>query len=98
LGPQDFDLVTIAAPSNPNLPGGGGQPVTFLTRNTRTALGATNNYFTLASDYGDVTSYWHGIDAQVSARLGSQLFLQLGSSGGRGVRDFCAVTAKLPEV
>jgi hypothetical protein len=55
LGPQDFDRVTIAAPSNPNLPDGGGQPVTFLTRNARTALGATDNYFTSASDYGDVT-------------------------------------------
>jgi hypothetical protein len=97
LGPQDFDQVTIAAPSNPNLPGGGGQPVTFFTRNARTALGATDNYFTSASDYGDVTAYWHGVDAQVSARLG-QLFMQLGSSGGRGVRDYCAVTEKLPEV
>ena len=98
LGPQDFDQVTIAAPSNPNLPGGGGQPVTFFTRNARTALGATDNYFTLASDYGDVTTYWHGVDAQVSARLGSQLFVQLGSSGGRGVRDYCAVANKLPEL
>ena len=78
LGPQDFDQVTIAQPSNPNLPGGGGQPVTFLTRNTRTPLGATDNYFTSASDYGDVTSYWHGVDAQVSARLGSLLFVRLG--------------------
>ena len=98
LGPQDFDQVTITAPSNPNLPNGGGYPVTFLTRNTRTALGATDNYFTFASDYGDVTTYWHGVDAQVSARLASQLFVQLGSSGGRGVRDYCAVTEKLPEL
>jgi hypothetical protein len=45
-----------------------------------------------------VTSYWHVVDAQVSARLGSQLYVHLGSSGGRGVRDFCAVTEKLPEV
>ena len=90
--------MTIAQPSNPNLPGGGGQPVTFVTRNTKTALGATDNYFTSASDYGDVTSYWHGVDSQVSARLASQLFVQLGSSGGRGVRDFCAVTEKLPEL
>ena len=97
LGPQDFDQVTIAAPPNPNLPNGGGYPVTFLTRNARTALGATDNYFTFASDYGDVTTYWHGVDAQVSARLSNQLFLQLGSSGGRGVRDYCAVAEKLPE-
>ena len=98
LGPQDFDQVTIAAPANPNLPNGGGQPVTFFTRNARTPLGATDNYFTSASDYGDVTAYWHGVDAQVSARLGGRLFVQLGSSGGRGVRDYCAVAEKLPEV
>ena len=89
---------TITAPQNANLPDGGGYPVTFLTRNTRTALGATDNYFTSASDYGDVTAYWHGVDAQVSARLANQLFLQLGTSGGRGVRDYCAVAEKLPEL
>ncbi len=98
LGPEDFDRVTIAAPSHSKLPNGGGQPVTFLTRNARTALGATNNYFTSASDYGDVTAYWHGVDAQVSARMGTRLFVQLGSSGGRGVRDYCDVTEKLPEL
>jgi hypothetical protein len=98
LSPQDFDQVTITAPQNSKLPNGGGYPVTFLTRNARTALGATDNYFTLASDYGDVTAYWHGVDAQISARLGGRLFVQLGSSGGRGVRDYCAVADKLPEL
>ena len=98
IGPEDFDQVTIAAPMNPNLPDGGGYPVTFLTRNARTALGATDNYFTLASDYGDSTAYWHGVDLQVSARLPNQLFLQLGSSGGRGVRDYCEAAAALPEL
>jgi hypothetical protein len=98
LTPLDFDQVTIAAPQNPNLPNGGGDPVTFFTRNTRSPLGATDNYFTSASDYGDVTAYWHGVDAQVSARLSNQLFLQLGMSGGRGVRDYCEVAQKLPEL
>jgi hypothetical protein len=97
LGPQDFDQVTITAPQHPNL-SSSGQPVTFLTRNARTALGATDNYFTTMSDYGDVTAYWHGVDAQISARLSNRLFVQLGSSGGRGVRDYCAVTEKLPEL
>jgi hypothetical protein len=98
LGPQDFDQVTITAPLNPNLPGGGGYPVTFLTRNTRSALGATDNYYTFAGDYGDVTAYWHGVDVQATARLTNRLFLQAGTSGGRGVRDYCAVTTKLPEL
>jgi hypothetical protein len=98
LGPQDFDTVTIAAPQNAKLPDGGGYPVTFLTRNARTALGATDNYFTSMDDYGDVTAYWHGVDAQISARLGSRLFVQIGASGGRGVRDYCDVAEKLPEI
>ena len=97
LGPQDFDQVTITAPQHPNL-SSSGQPVTFLTRNARVALGATDNYFTTMSDYGDVTAYWHGVDAQISARLSNRLFVQLGSSGGRGVRDYCAVTEQLPEL
>jgi hypothetical protein len=35
---------------------------------------------------------------QLSARLSNRLFVRLGSSGGRGVRDYCAVAAKLPEL
>ena len=98
IGPQDFDQVTITAPLNRNLPNGGGYPVTFVTRNGRTPLGATDNYYTIASDYGDAWAYWHGVDAQLSARLASRLFVQVGSSGGRGVKDNCAVAEKLPEL
>jgi hypothetical protein len=98
IGPQDFDRVTVAAPANPRLPGGGGYPVNFLTRNALTPLGATDNYFTSASDYGDATAYWHGVDAQVSARLRDRLFVQLGASGGRGVRDYCDIAEDLPEL
>jgi hypothetical protein len=98
IGPQDFDQVTIAAPLNPKLPNGGGYPVAFLTRNARTALGATDNYYTFASDYGDVWAYWHGVDAQVRARFANRLFVLLGSSGGRGVRNNCEVAERLPEL
>ena len=68
IGPSDFDTATITAPSNPLLPNGGGYPVTFVTRNTRTALGATDNYYTFASDFGDTTTYWTGFDFLVNAR------------------------------
>jgi hypothetical protein len=98
LGPGDFNQVTMTAPSNAKLPDGGGYPVTFLTRNANSPLGATDNYYTFADDYGDVTAYWQGVDAQVQARLTNRLFVQLGSSTGRGVRDYCDVAAKLPEL
>jgi len=98
IGPEDFDTATITAPANPNLPNGGGYPVTFVTRNSRTLFGASDNYYTFASDYGDVTTYWHGVDFSVNARTRSGITFQGGTSTGRGVRDYCQVTDKLPEL
>jgi hypothetical protein len=98
IGPQDFDLATITAPSNPKLPGGGGYPVTFVTRNSRSPFGATDNYYTFASDYGDVATYWHGVDFSVNARTRNGITFQGGTSTGRGVRDYCEITDALPEI
>ena len=72
--------------------------MSFLTRNARTALGATDNYYTFASDYGDVTAYWHGVDVNVNARMSNGLVVQGGTSSGRGVRDFCDILDDLPEL
>jgi hypothetical protein len=98
IGPQDFDTATITSPSNSLLANGGGYPVTFVTRNTRTALGATDNYYTFASDYGDTTTYWNGVDFNVNARTRNGITFTGGTSTGRGVRDYCQVAEKLPEL
>ena len=87
----DFDTVTLTAPRHPLLPDGGGYPVTFLTRNTRSALGASDPYYTFSSDFGDETHYWHGIDVSFNARTKTGLVLQGGTSTGRGVNDTCEV-------
>src|SRR6185436_18147280 len=97
LTPQDFDVATITAPPNPLLANGGGYPVTYYTRNSRSPIGATDNFYTFASDYGDVTTYWHGVDFSINARLRSGLTVQGGTSSGRGVRDYCPVMQQLPE-
>jgi hypothetical protein len=89
LTAADFDEVTLTAPMNPALPNGGGYPVTFLTRNTRSALGATDSYYTSTDDYGDETHYWHGVDLSFSARTRWGLTVQGGTSTGRGVNDTC---------
>ena len=89
LTAADYDEVTLIAPSNPALPNGGGYPVTFLTRNTRSALGATDSYYTTTDDYGDETHYWHGVDLSFNARTGWGLVVQGGTSTGRGVNDTC---------
>ena len=89
LTAADFDEVTITAPSDPRLPNGGGYPVTFLTRNTRSTLGATDSDYTTTEDYGDETHYWHGIDVSFNARTRWGLTVQGGTSTGRGVNDTC---------
>ena len=66
---SDYSPITITAPTNANLPGGGGYPVTFMARNANSALGITDNYYTFASDYGDVKYYWQGVDVSLNARL-----------------------------
>jgi hypothetical protein len=91
LTPADFDEVTITAPLNDKLPDGGGYPVTFLTRNTRSALGATDSYYTTTDDYGDEAHYWHGVDLSLSARTRWGLTVQGGTSTGRGVNETCDV-------
>jgi hypothetical protein len=90
LGPQDWDDVTLVAPVDPRLPGGGGYPVTFLTRNTNSLLGANDPYYTTTSDFGDETHYWHGVEVAVNARVFGMV-LQGGTSTGRGVSDTCEV-------
>ena len=47
-------------------------------------------YYTTDADFGDETHYWHGVDVSFSARLRGSLFLQAGTSTGRGVNDTCA--------
>ena len=49
-----------------------------------------DNYLTLASDYGDMTFYWQGVDMTVNARTSNGLTLQGGFTTGGGVRATCA--------
>ena len=91
LGPQDYDEVTLTAPIDARLPGGGGYPVTFLTRNSNSVLGVSDPYYTTTKDFGDQTNYWHGVDIAVNARLNNGLLVQGGTSTGRGVSDNCEV-------
>lgn len=96
VGPSDFDNYTLTVPAGGNL-STGGQQLTYALRNGKTAFGAVNNYLTLASDYGDVSYNWKGMDMTVNARTGG-LTLQGGFTSGAGHRDQCALWAALPEL
>lgn len=93
----DFDPFSFTTPADPNLPGGGGYQVSAVNINPAALGRFANNYVTFASDYGNQSAYWHGVDVNVNARVRNGLVLQGGTSTGRGVRDSCEITAALPE-
>jgi hypothetical protein len=97
IGPNDFTLQSYTAPNSPKLPGGGGFPVQYEILKP-TANTAIQNRFTFASDYGDWTNHWNGVDITVNSRLRQGLTLQIGSSTGRAIVDYCGVAAKVPEI
>jgi hypothetical protein len=97
LGPQDFDQYSIVAPTHADLPTSG-QRLTYLKRNALNALGATSNYRTFASDFGEDTYFWHGIDFTANSRMANGLMFQGGFSTGAGTRDLCEIWAALPEL
>jgi len=94
--PSDYDRWVINAPVDPRLPGGGGYPITlYAVTAAANAIPATN-YITFETDFGPKRiNYWHGVDLTLNARLRSGLFLQVGSSTGREVEDFCATVVKI---
>jgi hypothetical protein len=90
-GPADYDAFTIAAPQDPRLPGGGGYPIPLSLVTGAAAARGAQNYVTFETDFGpDRTSYWHGVDVTLNARLRQGLILQLGTQTGRAVQDTCA--------
>jgi len=98
LSPADFDKFDVTAPLDPRLPGGGGSVVHGMYNLNPAKFGlASDNFVTLADNYGGQTEYWHGVDVNVSTRYVPGLLLQGGSSSGRTVTDNCALLAKVPE-
>jgi hypothetical protein len=92
----DYTSYSFTAPANAKLPGGGGYTVTSV--DPVRLFSAATNYTTFASDYGDMSQYWHGVDINVNARMRNGLVVQGGTSTGRGVRDQCEITAQVPEL
>jgi len=90
-------MQTITAPLNANLPGGGGYPMTYQVLNPGVPTNIQDLY-TTANNYGGETVYWHGVDITISSRMHNGFTFQGGTSTGRGVTDFCALAAQMPEI
>ena len=98
LSPADFDKFALKAPSDSRLPDNGNYALTFYDVKPA-KFGQVANYYTFETDYApERTSYWHGLDINITGRLMNGLTFQGGTSSGRGVRDLCALWAALPEL
>ncbi|NOT45361.1 MAG: TonB-dependent receptor [Acidobacteria bacterium] len=94
----DFTEFSMTAPSDPRLPGGGGNTITGLYNVVPSKFGQVENYNTLSSKVGDMTEVWNGMDFAVNARLQNGLTLQGGYSFGRTSFNDCEIVAQLPEM
>jgi hypothetical protein len=93
--PSDYSPYSIPAPLNPLLPGGGGYVVSGLYNLNPNRVGQTNNYVTMANNFGNQIQHWNGFDINLNARPTLGVLLQGGVSIGRTSMDNCEIVAKV---
>ncbi|HEY7188388.1 MAG TPA: hypothetical protein VH436_17650, partial [Vicinamibacterales bacterium] len=98
LSATDFSPFSVTAPGDARLPDGGNYTIAgFKDRNPDTLTRPADNYVRLASDYGDQSQKWSGVDASINARLATGLTVSGGVSTGQTETDNCEILAKVPE-
>jgi hypothetical protein len=95
VAPTDYDPFCVTAPLDSRLPGGGGQQICGLYDIRPAKLGLVDTLRTSASNYGEQSEYWHGVDVTLNARPGNGAVLQGGVNIGRAVTDNCDVVTKI---
>lgn len=97
LTPADFDSYCITAPTDSRFALNSGSEICGLFDVKPTKFGQSQSVVRLASEFGDYTEVYHGLDVLVNARL-KQLFLTGGLNTGRTERDYCDVVTTNPQV
>jgi hypothetical protein len=97
-GVTDNGTFSVTAPSDPRLPGGGGNTITGLFDANQNVASANNNLITLASNYGNQYSHFNGLLINLSARPRPGLTFQGGVNTGKTTSDACEIRAQLPEL
>jgi hypothetical protein len=94
-----YESYTLTAPQDPRLPNGGGYPITVYVPTAAANAIPSKTYLTSERDYGpERTSYWHGVDVTLNARLRAGMTTSIGTSTGRAVIDTCATATKYNQV
>ena len=98
LAATDFSPFTVTAPGDSRLPDGGSYSISAVPRpQSRYADAARRQSVRLASEYGDQTQVWSGVDLSVNARMASGIVVSGGMSTGRTLTDNCEILAAVPE-
>jgi hypothetical protein len=93
----DYTQFSVTAPLDPRLPNGGGYTICCLFDVNPDKAGQTDNFNTLAENFGKRTQVYNGFLLNVSARPGRGLTLQGGINSGSTVQDSCEIRSVLPE-
>jgi hypothetical protein len=86
----DFDPFCITAPTDSRLPSSvSGKQLCGLYDIKPAKFGQVSNVRTQASNYGDISEFFDGVDVAMNARFAQRASVQGGVSVGRTVTDFC---------
>jgi hypothetical protein len=88
--PADYSPFCVTAPRDARLPGGGGYDVCGLYDVSPTKFGLSQNLVTHASNFGEPTEVYQGVDVLVSARL-RRIQVSGGTNTGRTATNDCFV-------
>ena len=91
VGPTDFDPFCITAPTNAQLPDGGGYPVCGMYDVKQERFGQRQDLVALAWNYGDPVYRNHFVNFTMDARLPGGARFGGGVDTGWSLRDTCYV-------
>ena len=95
--PSDVGAFSVTAPATDSQLPSAGQTITGFYDLNQNKVGQVDNYVTKASNYGDQSETWSGVDVNLNARMRGGLLLQGGTSTGRTRTDTCEIRQQLPE-
>lgn len=99
LAASDFETFSMIVPTDPRLPGGGGNRLEGLVALQPSAFvrPALNND-TLDRTDGSQMEHWNGFDVTIDARLQNGLSMQVVTSTGRTSENDSGILSRVPEM